>query len=62
MYTVRSSGDDAAFLAPLLKRDYAGLRVRSSVKGEVVTDDKEGAHADRLAADLARVSSCDVGS
>ncbi len=23
MYTVRSSGDDGAFLAPLLKRDYA---------------------------------------
>ena len=62
MYTVRSSGDEGAVLAPLLKRDYAGLRAWSSVKGEVVTDDKEGAHADSLAADLAWVSSCDAGS
>jgi hypothetical protein len=39
-----------------------GLLVWSCGKGEVVTDDKEGAHADSLAADLARVSSCDAGS
>lgn len=62
MYTVRSSGDDGAFLAPLLKRDYAGLRVWSSVKGEVVTDDKEAGHAESLAVDPIGSSGCDVGS
>jgi len=62
MYTVRSSGDDGAFLAPLLKRDYAGFRVWSSVKGEVVIDDKEAGHAESLAVDPISGSGCDVGS
>ena len=50
------------FLRQCCTRIMLGLLVWSCGKGGVVTDDKEGAHADRLAADLARVSSCDSGS